>query len=165
MFSTNRRGQALIESIIVIPVLLIVVTTIFWFSRVVLTRQQLLAAARYGTDLMVYTTLDEEAIRSEITDFLCTSKYEGRTLDRARVDVKMKLERFPEITADNVISLLPQFATPWEHLSAVTVTYAFDVPPIIAAFSDVIPNSGFAGTVRVSGHAEVLVGTGCRKKV
>lgn len=162
--NTDRRGQALIESVIVIPVLVIVVTTIFWFSRVVLTRQQLLAASRYGTDLIVYTTLGDTAIKEGITSFLCTSSRGGRTLDPGRLHIELKIDRFPEITEQNALTLLPMFSAPWDHLSSVTVSYDFSVPPIIAAFSYFIPANGFEKDIRVSGHSEVLAGTGCKEK-
>jgi hypothetical protein len=96
------KGQALVESLFFIPLIAMIIVAIAWFSRVVITRQQLLSAARYGTDLIVYTPLSEDDIRREIRYYLTHRWNKGRTLDPARMkdtDIRIVINDFPPASA------------------------------------------------------------------
>ena len=81
----NKKAQALIEVVLILPMLCILMSMITWFTRLVLTRQMLLTAARYGTDMIYYTEMTEEEIRQEIKNYLTDKKIEGRRLNPGHI--------------------------------------------------------------------------------
>ena len=172
-FSDNK-AQALLETLLIIPVLMILLVGLFWFSRVLITKQQLLMAARYGTDLILHTNLSEQQIRKEIRNYLSDRNVEGRKLDPDKLgdeNIVIKINGFdlPEFDGfEDVINpvkmgqllmsytrLLKMPISYSSELSYVEVFYNFSVPKI---FSPVI---GFEKTIILSGRSEVLAGTGC----
>src|SRR3989339_2037958 len=102
----KSRAQTILETIMAVPILLIIIAMIFWFSRILLTRQQLQMAARYGTDLMVYTDMNEAQISKELQDYLCTSESGGRVLEKDKIMIRLHIDRFPEIRGDTVMDVL-----------------------------------------------------------
>ena len=168
----NARGQALIESILILPVLVVVISAVFWFARVVIARQQLLMAARYGTDMIAYTRLDEEQIKEEITNYLCDRDIEGRKLDPVKLNINIVKKEFPEIDLDikevlyrpdKLGRMLYGILNPLEDTSYVEVGYEFDIPGIFSAWSPYIGGEGFAGNMQISARSEVLAGTGSKR--
>ena len=157
----NRsKGQTLIETILVVPVLLIIVFMIFWFARILLTRQQIQMAARYGTDLMVYTNMNEDQIKREIKDYLCTSKEGGRLLERDKIKINLKIDRFPEIRIDNAMDVLTQFFAPLDHTSYAEIGYTIATPKLFSAWDDYLGHTKINDSLTVSARSEVLAGTG-----
>jgi competence protein ComGC len=156
----RSKGQTLIETILVVPVLLIIVFMIFWFARILLTRQQIQMAARYGTDLMVYTNMNEEQIKREIKDYLCTSKEGGRLLERDKIKINLKIDRFPEIRIDNAMDVLTQFFAPLDHTSFAEIGYTIATPRIFSAWDGYLGHTNIADSLTVSARSEVLAGTG-----
>ena len=49
---TNERGQALLETIIVLPIFLLLVGGIIWFTQVLVVQTRLLMASRHGVWLL-----------------------------------------------------------------------------------------------------------------
>ena len=87
----GKKGQALIEAALTAPLIIFFLFTIIWFGRVVLTWQQLVGAARYGTDLIAYTPYSEEEISRDIRNYLCHGNNIGRTLDRSTDTLKIEV--------------------------------------------------------------------------
>lgn len=168
LYIRNYRGQALVESVLIIPVLIAVVFSIVWFSRILITRQQLLSAARYGTDLIVYTQLNENDIRREIRNYLSHHWIEGRKLDAGQItdtDITVRIEKFtlPNFTMTDYLAplafslkmkdVIAHLVSPLEHTSYVQISYEFALPSIFRIFH--------RRTLHISARSEVLAGTGC----
>ena len=101
LLPTCHRAQALVETVILFPIIIILLCAIIDTSRYVLTRQQLLSAARYGTDLIVYQDFGEEEVKEEVTNYLCSELTRGRILDKENLDFKIEINRFPDIDTFN----------------------------------------------------------------
>lgn len=165
----SRSGQALAESVFLIPVIGLLVISIAWFSRVVITRQQLVAAARYGSDLIVTTNLTKEQIHAEIKSFLSHRMILGRRLDPENLPddaIVITIKDFPRIRYDlstalvkpgNVFRALARMVDPVADASSVEITYAYEVPPVFRAFS--------RRSILVTARSEVLSGTGCPARI
>ncbi|MBN1824423.1 MAG: pilus assembly protein [Endomicrobiales bacterium] len=153
MNKTNKKGQALLESLMLFVTFTMIVFAIGWFSRVLLTRQQLLMAARYGTDLIVYTTLNTEQVKNEIKDYLGGREAVGRKLDidnfkNNDINVIINREKSDSIR-------IYSFDEVKNYSSYVELRYGFNLPPII--------NKAAGGRrFYVSARSEVLAGTGCK---
>jgi hypothetical protein len=145
-----------------------IVFAIVWFSRILLTRQQLLSAARYGTDLIVYTSLSEDEVRQEIRNYLSHRWIEGRKLDAELLTdnrIKVKIDKFelPQFTmADYLVptgfalrmeSVMNILAFPQNHTSSVEIYYEFPMPALFHLFT--------RRTIHISARSEVIAGTGC----
>jgi len=171
---SNNKAQALVETLLIIPVLMVLLVGLFWFSRVLITKQQLLMAARYGTDLIAHTNLSEQQIKKEVRNYLSDKNVEGRKLDPNKLgdeNIVVKINGFniPEFDGfEDVINpvkigqllinytrLLKMPASYSSELSYVEVFYNFSVPKIFS------PSIGFGKTITLSGRSEVLAGTGC----
>jgi len=160
-------GQTLIESILMIPVIVIVFSMITWFSRIVLTRQQLVMASKYGTDMLYYSTMNETEIEEELKDYLCNKDNKGRKLNPDNLKFIIKKETFMDIDSINSLEdldkLQDNFLNPSDHLSSVHLTYEFKSPPIFSAWNTFIPGPNLPEKIKVSAHAEVLAGTGVNR--
>src|SRR3989339_755044 len=144
----NQRGQALIENALLIPIIVIIITMIFWFARILLTRQQLLMAARYGTDMIYYTHMDEAQIRGEIRDYLCGESNLGRKLDPDKLTddrIRIKIYRHGKgelrVFAPNEVK---------DKASSVELFYEFDTPLLFSAWDNYLPGPKLRDTFTVS---------------
>jgi hypothetical protein len=165
----SQKAQALVESVFLIPLIGLIVISISWFSRVLITRQQLLIAARYGTDLIVNTNLNEGQIRQEIRNFLTHRLNQSRTLDAQNMpdeNIAVRINDFPYVHFDletaimkpqNLFRTLSLMTDPLSATSSVDIKYEYDVPPIIRAVS--------RQHLFVSARSEVLSGTGCPARI
>jgi len=157
----KRKAQALIEVVLILPMLCILMSMITWFTRLVLTRQMLLTAARYGTDMIYYTDMNEDQIRQEIRNYLTDKKIEGRKLNSEKLPddhIKIHIYRYPTVTPFNVWQPI-NFETSW-----VEIYYEFGVPSIFTAFSRYIGNAGdLPDKIVISARSEVLAGTGAKR--
>lgn len=160
----SQRGQALLEHVLLIPAITIIICMIVWFSRIVLTKQQLVMASRYGTDLISYTTMNEDEIRQEITDYLCGKENKGRRLDSNKLKLVIKKELLPDIDSINSIGdakyLFYMITKPMEHTSFVELSYEFNSPALFSAWDKFIPGNKLPKKLTVSARSEVLAGTG-----
>ena len=94
---SDSKAQALLETLLIIPVLMVLLVGLFWFSRVLITKQQLIMAARYGTDLIANTNLSEQQIKKEIRNYLSDKNIEGRKLDPSKLgdeNIVVKIKGF-----------------------------------------------------------------------
>jgi hypothetical protein len=167
----KERGQALVESVLLIPVLAVIIFAIVWFSRLVITRQQLLSAARYGTDLILYTDLTEDGVRREVRNFLAHRWIRGRKLDRNVLSDDMITVHidsfelpefglvdyyFPLAFAARLEQPLRKLSNPLDYTSYVEISYRIKTPGILAAFG--------RRSVTIAARSEVIAGTGCPGK-
>jgi len=152
-------GQALVESILIIPVIVVTIVIIFWFARLLLTKQQLVMAARYGTDLIVYSNMSENDIKKEIREYLCGKDVKGRSLDPRKLldsNIKVNISRYEKITVIDAYKLI-DFNT-----SSVSISYQFDTPMIFYSWINYIGGRGMQNKLVISARSEVLAGTGSK---
>lgn len=162
----GKKGQALIEAALTAPLIIFFLFTIIWFGRVVLTWQQLVGAARYGTDLIAYTPYSEEEISRDIRNYLCHGNNIGRTLDRSTDTLKIEVHAadFPSIdySAVNILNpmrIINNFHAVFElfksslspELSYVEISYKFKTPPVFRLYKEYIT---------IKAKSEVLTGSG-----
>jgi len=149
-----QKGQALVEIIIMFPLFILIVVMIAWFSRIVLARVQLVTAARYGTDLIIYCPkFSADDVKKEITNMLCDKNIEGRRLIKERIKkMDVVINRFPEITAANAcnVALITDKKT-----CSVDIWYEIKLSPWLKKIT------GDEGVI-VSARSEVLAGTGAK---
>ncbi|MDR2426258.1 MAG: pilus assembly protein [Endomicrobium sp.] len=91
-FFKKNKGQALVEAALTAPLIVFFLFTIVWFGQIMLTWQQLVSAARYGTDLIAYTPYSKEEIKKDIVNYLCHGNNIGRILSRDPDDLDVKVE-------------------------------------------------------------------------
>ncbi|MCX5781625.1 MAG: hypothetical protein NT145_02820 [Elusimicrobia bacterium] len=159
---SKENGQALIENILLIPIIVVVIVMIFWFAQILLTRQQLLMGARYGSDLILYTRMNETEIRSEVIDYLCGKENEGRVLDKKILEnnnIEIRINR----DALNPLQQIYYGGNGIEKYSSyVKVAYDFDTPKLFSAWSRYIGGGGIIKKLKIGARSEVLAGTGCK---
>ncbi|MCX5777872.1 MAG: hypothetical protein NTU66_01420 [Elusimicrobia bacterium] len=169
ILTKSHSGQALVESIFLIPIIVLIIISLSWFSRVLITRQQLVIAARYGTDMIVSTNLNEGQIRQEIRNFLSHRLLQSRQLDEKKLpdeNIVVKINDFPYIhfnlaTAvmrpQDLFKMLSRMANPLSATSTVDIKYEYDIPPVFRALTH--------QRIFVSARSEVLSGTGCPARI
>ncbi|MBU2567449.1 MAG: pilus assembly protein [Elusimicrobia bacterium] len=92
----NQKGQALLESVLCVPLFVVLLTAFLLHCRVLIIRQQLLMAARYGTDGILFNDWTEGEVAGEIKRFLsgeAAPEIKGRNLDPEKVEVKVKISK------------------------------------------------------------------------
>lgn len=174
---SNNKAQALLETLLIIPVLMILLVGLFWFSRVLITKQQLIMAARYGTDLIAHTNLSEQQIKKEIRNYLSDKNIEGRKLDPSKLgdeNIVVKINGFdiPEFDGfEDVINpvKIGQLLMSYTRLLKIPVSYSSELSSVEVRYDFVVPKIfspavGFGKTITLSGRSEVLAGTGCAGK-
>lgn len=176
----NMRGQSLVELVFIIPVFVFLISGIFWFTRTLITKQQLVTASRYGTDLILYTRLNERQIRQEIRNYLCDRDIEGRKLNinalpDDSITVSIKEFRLPKIgppmdlfdgsILNELLRSAETLAMPENGASFVHVKYEIPAPAVIRSLSRFISGNEFRESIVISGHSEVLAGTGCENRI
>ena len=179
----NKKGQALVEAALIAPLIVFFLFTIMWFGRMMLTWQQLVGAARYGTDLIAYTPYNEAEIKEDIINYLCSGKNIGRTLSSTTVSIdELRISRFPTIDytvldfggidkasfdsfirSFNPMNYLDMVETTFKffkesvspNMSVVKISYKYKVPPILSAVS-----GNRLEYITIRAKSEVLAGTG-----
>jgi len=156
----NNSGQALVENILIIPILVVIIVMLFWFAEIMLTKQQLVMAARYGTDLIAYSNLNKDQIKNEIQDYLCGPNVEGRRLDPARlIDEDIDVNR----KALDPLGGLQYGGSDFDRYSShVQLYYKFDTPKLFSAWDSYIGGGNIIKKLRIGARSEVLAGTGCQ---
>ncbi|MCL2334642.1 MAG: pilus assembly protein [Endomicrobia bacterium] len=171
----NKKGQALVEAALTAPLIVFFLFTIIWFGRIMLTWQQLVSAARYGTDLIAYTPYNEEEIRADVMNYLCSDKTIGRTLSSSTVSIdELHISRFDTIdftlfdfgdmNSFNPMEILKKAEVTAKFFkdsvvpdkSFIKISYKYRVPPILRSVSGNTLGEYFE--IRVK--SEILAGTG-----
>ncbi|MBA7527470.1 hypothetical protein ES705_19646 [subsurface metagenome] len=114
----GEKGQALVESVLIVPILAMLVGGIMLFSMIFIAKCRMLMGARYGAWLIVHGNYDRPTVETEVKDFLADGK---PSLRRDRISV--------EVNKGTLFSL-----------SKVTVNYRVGVP---RAFHSFLPNEIF----------------------
>jgi hypothetical protein len=175
--NNNKKGQALAEAALIAHLIVFFLFTVIWFGRIMLTWQQLVSAARYGTDLIAYTPFTKEEIKEDIMNYLCHEKNIGRTLDPAAVNIdinKLRISRFPainftlfdfgDIQSFNPMRILDGIEATaklfkdsgFPAMSCVEISYEYKVPPILRAVS----GNRLDKSITIKVRSDVLAGTG-----
>lgn len=166
----NSKGQALIEAALIAPLIVFFLFTIIWFGQIMLTWQQLVTAARYGTDLLAYTPFSKEYIEQDIKNYLCHRDTIGRILDENKLTVKVKPKdyyipsiSFGSLNVFNIAETLKNFSFDTDSIKAllnaeseVEIEYYYKLPKVmniigrdhikIKAKSSVLTGMGSAGS-------------------
>ncbi|MDR2773077.1 MAG: pilus assembly protein, partial [Elusimicrobiota bacterium] len=136
----NNDGQSLTEAALIMPLVSFFLFTVIWFGQIMLTWQQLVGAARYGTDLISYTPFSKIYIEQDIVNYLCDKKTIGRTLNEDKLKVVVKIYDVKKmdftLSLDNISNLNPlDFISnigalnPFtEDKSYVEIVYSYDMP-------------------------------------
>jgi len=93
-FKKNEKGQALVESVLIVPVLATLVGGIMLFSIIFIAKCRLLMGARYGAWLIVHGNYDRARVEAEVKDFLANGKPSLRS-DRIRTEVHIRTSFSP----------------------------------------------------------------------
>jgi len=88
-FKKNEKGQALVESVLIVPILAMLVGGIMLFSIIFISQCRLLMAARYGVWLIVHANYSAPKVAVEVKDFLANGKPSLRR-DRISVEVHVR---------------------------------------------------------------------------
>lgn len=162
------KGQSIVEAALIMPLIVFFLFTIIWFAQIMLTWQQIIGAARYGTDLIAYTPFSQAYIKRDIADYLCNENNIGRVLNRDRLEINVEIKdikkidyslKFDDISHFNPFEILEniQALNPIsEDKSYVEIIYRFELPFVlkavgkdeikIRAYSEVLSGAASAGT-------------------
>ncbi len=159
-FLRNNRGQAFLEGVFILPVIVVLIFSVVWFARVLLTWQQLVSAARYGTDMIANTSLSKEDIKKDIENYLTHKMIEGRKLDKEKIkeiciDIKdYTVADINILDISKLFTAVKSLVLPSAEMSSVSITYAYDMPKILK----------WAGKdeFEIKTRLSVLSGTGCK---
>lgn len=158
---TNKKGQAFTEAIFIFPIIIVLIFSVVWFARVLLTWQQLVSATRYGTDMIVNTTLSGEDIKKDIKNYLTNKMIEGRRLDADKIkDITVDIKDYNSIDYNNITNLsnissfVQSLFIPANDLSTVSISYSYDLPKIM----NIVGMEKFIIKTKLS----VLAGSGCK---
>ncbi|MDR3071260.1 MAG: pilus assembly protein [Endomicrobium sp.] len=164
----QSRGQALVEAVLVAPLVAIFVFMIAWCGRVLLTWQQISTAAQYGANLITYTPFSLKYIKKDIEDYLCNPGTIGRILDSKRLNIKIEINDYEPINYDflnikelpnmsrydleNFLNTLKKLNPSAGKKSFVEIKYSYLVPKIL--------RMAIKKNITIKSRSEVLSGTG-----
>jgi len=111
-FKKNEKGQALVESVLIVPILVMLVVGVMLFSMIFIAKCRMLMGARYGAWLIVHANYDRSRVEAEVKDFLADGK---PSLRRDRISTEIHIRK----------SFLP---------SEVIVKYEVGVPRAFRSF-------------------------------
>jgi len=83
----NEKGQALVESVLIVPILVMLVWGIMLFSIIFIAKCRMLMGARYGAWLIVHGNYDRQRVEDEVKDFLASG---SPSLRRDRISVEVE---------------------------------------------------------------------------
>ena len=107
---SNERGQALLETALVLPIVLLVAVGIFEFGRAFQTWQILTNAAREGARIAVLPSSSVSDIKSRVVTYMHQGQLPDATIDMVVVDQSVTM---------------PIGATATASASVVSVNYPF----------------------------------------
>jgi hypothetical protein len=156
------KGQSIVEAALIMPLIVFFLFTVIWFAQVLLTWQQLIGAARYGTDLIAYTNFNSSYIKRDIVDYLCNENNIGRILNRDKLEVNVEIRDADKIDYslkfDDILQFNPLEI--FEHIKAlnplsedksyVEIIYRFNLPFVLKAMGK--------EEIKIRAYCEVLSG-------
>jgi hypothetical protein len=156
------RGQALVEAALIAPLIIVFLFTIVWFASLMLTWQQIVAATKYGIDLIAYTDFDKKYIENDIKDYLCNARTLGRVLDSNRLSILIEINDYKPIDVDlsditnlNSLNVFRSIKGLTPKKSFVEIAYSYKMPKILKIIGK--------DRVKISSKLEVLSGSGSPK--
>jgi hypothetical protein len=163
----NNKGQAFTEAVFILPIVFIMIVAVFWFGKICLTWQQLVSAARYGTDMIANTPLNQKEIKKDIENYLTHHFIKGRLLDKKQLKeiiveindapvTKFDISDFFNIFSDtgNLLKSVTNFSI---KPSTVRIVYSYPLPKIFQLSG----KENFDLIV----EEKVLSGSGCPNKI
>jgi hypothetical protein len=163
----QSRGQALVEGALFAPLIVFFLFTVLWFAGVMLTWQQISTAARYGTDLITYTSFSGEYIESDIRDYLCNVKTIGRILNSDRLDIRIEINDYEsaeynfdisdivEATPGRIFNAVMKLTPKLSKSSVVEIRYLYKIPKIFKILGREF--------IELKARSEVLSGVGSQR--
>jgi len=163
----QSRGQALVEGALFAPLIVFFLFTVLWFAGVMLTWQQISTAARYGTDLIAYTSFSGEYIESDIRDYLCNVKTIGRILNSDRLDIRIEINDYEsaeynfdisdivEATPGRIFNAVMKLTPKLSKSSVVEIRYLYKIPKIFKILGREF--------IELKARSEVLSGVGSQR--
>lgn len=163
----NRTGNAFVEAVFILPLMVVMIVSVIWFARVLLTWQQLVSAARYGTDLIANTSINAKDIKKDIENYLTHRMIDGRRLDINSIkEIKVEIKDYPKIDIDvkdvskifnDINGLLKGLFVPDADVSTVKIVYSYNLP-LIMRFTGL-------NTFDITVKSSVLSGSGCKNNI
>lgn len=135
----------MVEAALIAPLIIFFLFTVVWFARVMLTWQQITGAARYGTDLIAYTSYSKKFIEKDIRHYLCHGNNIGRTLDsdpkilRIKVeardakksDFSLGIKNIADFNPLNIVQNIKNLSPIGPDKSYVEIEYDYKIPKIM----------------------------------
>jgi|GEM_PF-3022039 len=126
----KEKGQALIETLFVLPLLTLFLIAIPFFARIFITWIILTQTARHGVFLIVYANYNENQVKEEIINYLSKEKYMLPGIKKENITVDLGI-RFHgpawvkidyELKVPRLLRRIPGFPNPFT-LSARSECY------------------------------------------
>jgi hypothetical protein len=155
------KGQALVEAVLITPLIVVFLFSIVWFASLMLTWQQIVTATKYGVDLIAYTDFEKKYIENDIKDYLCNTKTLGRILDLNRLNVVVQINEYKPIDMDFTKSNIASFGSLnvfdcikglVPKKSFVEITYLYKAPKILKVIG--------RENIKINSKLEILSGAG-----
>jgi len=89
-FKRNEKGQALVESVLLIFIFATLVGGIMLFSMIFIAKCRMLMGARYGAWLIVHGNYERSRVEVEVKDFLANGK---PSLRRDRISTEVHIRK------------------------------------------------------------------------
>ena len=160
---TNKKGQAFTEAVFIFPIIVVLIFSVVWFARVLLTWQQLISATRYGTDMIVNTSLSSDDIKKDIKNYLTNKMIEGRRLDTDKIkEINVDIKEYQPVSYNltdlsKISNFVQGLFVPTNELSTVSISYSYELPKIM----NVVGMEEFTIKTKLS----VLAGSGCKNNI
>ncbi len=159
----NKKGQAFTEAVFIFPVIIVLIFSVVWFARVLLTWQQLISATRYGTDMIVNTSLSSDDIKKDIKNYLTNKMIEGRRLDTDKIkEISVDIKEYQPVSYNltdlsKISNFVQGLFVPTNELSTVSISYSYELPKIM----NIVGMEEFTIKTKLS----VLAGSGCKNNI
>ena len=160
---SNKKGQAFTEAVFIFPIIVVLIFSVVWFARVLLTWQQLISATRYGTDMIVNTSLSSDDIKKDIKNYLTNKMIEGRRLDTDKIkEINVDIKEYQPVSYNltdlsKISNFVQGLFVPANELSTVSISYSYELPKIM----NIVGMEEFTIKTKLS----VLAGSGCKNDI
>ena len=109
----------------------------------------------------------EDAIKSEIQDFLCAEEAKGRRLNKDNIETKIIRDKMPKIDFSTIKGwsqmdrVFDYFYNPVSHTSSVEICYNIRVPRVLEMWGKFLQGTTkMPQSIKIKARSEVLAGTG-----
>lgn len=115
----NKKGQALLETLFIIPIVASLISGIWFFTAVFITQIRLNMACRHGVFLIVHANYNAEQVIEEVKDFLKENKLAESKIRMNYFDIDTSCGRKPagvrvryELKPPLLLRTIPGFPDP-----------------------------------------------------